>query len=252
MTTDTSTPKPTNDPSVDVLALVAHPDDAELLCGGTLRKAADQGYRTGILDLTGGEAGSWGTPGVRQEEARRAAEILGLHSRMSAGLPDGALQNDPESRNTVARFIRLLRPRVLILHWPQGRHPDHTAASSLGYDAAFTAGLRNAPIDGEPHRPFKIIYAQAYREEAVQPSFVVDITAQIESKLDAIFAFHTQFANKTAMGEIFGGATRPLREQILAHAAHYGSLIRRPYGEPFWMRETMLVDDLVRLEVNSI
>jgi len=241
-----------DDLAVDILALVAHPDDAELICGGTLRKAADQGYRTGILDLTGGEAGSWGTAGTRREEARRAAEILGVHTRMNAGLPDGALQNDPESRKIVARCIRILRPRVLILHWPQGRHPDHTAASSLGYDAAFLAGLRNAPIEGEPHRPHKVIYALSYREEPIQPTFVVDITDQIEAKLDAIFAFHSQFADKTAMGEIFGGGTRPIREQILAHAAHYGSLIRRPYGEPFWTRETMRVDDLVALEVNSI
>lgn len=237
---------------VDVLALVAHPDDAELICGGTLRRAADQGYRTGILDLTGGEAGSWGSPATRSREAEKAAEILGLTARMNAGLPDGAITNDPESRATVAHFIRILRPRVLILHWPEGRHPDHTAASQLGYDAAFLAGLRNAPIEGEPHRPFKIIYAQSYREEPVKPTFVVDITDQIEAKLDAIFAFHSQLEEKTALGEIFGGGTRPIREQILAHAAHYGSLIRRPYGEPFCTRETMRVDDIVELQVNSI
>jgi bacillithiol biosynthesis deacetylase BshB1 len=241
-----------DDPAVDLLAIVAHPDDAELLCGGTLRRAADQGYRTGILDLTGGETGSWGTPRTRGDEAQRAATILGIHTRRNAGLPDAALQNDPESRNRVATFIRELSPRTVILHWPEGRHPDHTAASRLAYDAAFIAGLRNAPIPGEPHRPHKIIYAQAYREEAVKPTFVVDITDQIDAKLDAIFAFHSQFSGKTAMGEIFGGAERPLREQILAHAAHYGSLIRRPYGEPFWTRETIRVDDIVKLEVNSI
>lgn len=238
--------------TVDLLAIVAHPDDAELLCGGTLRKSADQGYKTGILDLTGGETGSWGNPQTRSVEAESAARILGLHDRQNAGLPDGALQNDPVSRIRVATFIRQLRPRVVIIHWPEGRHPDHSAASSLAYDAAFIAGLRNAPIPGEPHRPHKIIYAQAYREEPVKPSFVVDITDQIEAKLDAIFAFHSQFTGKTAMGEIFGGAERPLRDQILAHAAHYGSLIRRPYGEPFWTRETMIVNDIVKLEVNSI
>lgn len=241
-----------NDTTVDLLAIVAHPDDAELICGGTLRKAADQGYRTGILDLTGGESGSWGTPKTRSHEAEGAARALGLHTRQNAALPDGALQNDPESRNRVATLIRQLRPRVVILHWPEGRHPDHRAASSLAYDAAFIAGLRNAPLPGEPHRPHKIIYAQAYREEPVKPTFVVEITDQIEAKLDAIFAFHSQFSGKTAMGEIFGGAERPLREQILAHAAHYGSLIRRPFGEPFWTRETMRVDDIVKLEVNSI
>lgn len=238
--------------AIDLLAIMAHPDDAELLCGGTLARAADLGYRTGVLDLTGGEMGSWGSRDQRAEEAGRAGEILGLALRRSAGLPDGRLEPSPAMRDVVARHIRALRPRTVILQWREGRHPDHHAASRLGYDACFTAGLRNAPIEGEPHRPAKIIYATAYREDAPPPSFVVDITAQIERKLEAIFAFGSQFEGKTAMGEIFGGGERPLRDQILAHAAHYGSLIRRPYGEPFWMPETLRVDDPVRLQVNSI
>lgn len=238
--------------TVDLLAIVAHPDDAELLCGGTLARAADQGYRTGILNLTGGELGSWGTAETRADEAARAAAILGVSVRASAGLPDGRLEPTPAMREAVAAHIRALRPRTVILHWTEGRHPDHRAASRLGYDACFVAGLRNASVEGKPHRPTKILYATAYREDAPRPTFVVDISDQIDRKLDAIFAYGTQFEGKTAMGEIFGGATRPLREQILAHAAHYGSLIRRPYGEPFCTRETMRVDDPVALEVNTI
>lgn len=241
---------PTKDP-LDLLAVVAHPDDAELLCGGTLRKAADQGYRTGILDLTGGEAGTWGDSDVRRREAEIAAKILGLAVRRNAGLPDGALQNTPQARAVVARHIRELRPRVVILHWPEGRHPDHRIASQLAYDACFIAGLRKAPVDGEPFRPHKVLYAQAFREDAGKPTFVVDITDQMERKLEAIFAYGSQVEGKTALGEVFGGETRPLREQLLAHAAHYGSLIRKPYGEPFWTRETMRVDDVVALQVNS-
>lgn len=239
------------DAPLDLLAIVAHPDDAELICGGTLRKAADQGHRTGVLDLTAGEMGTWGNPDQRRAEAQAAAEALGLAVRRNAGLRDGALVNSPEARAIVARHIRELRPRVLILHWHEGRHPDHTAASQLGYDSGFLAGLRRAPIGGEPFRPHKVLYAMSYREEPVKPTFVVDITDQIEHKLEAIFAYGSQFEGKTAMGEIFGGGTRPLREQILAHAAHYGSLIRRPYGEPFWTRETMMVEDVVGLEVGS-
>lgn len=238
-------------PEVDLLAIMAHPDDAELLCGGTLIRAADQGYRTGVLDLTGGESGTWGDVAGRREEAETAARIMGLSVRANAGLPDAALENTPDARWAVARHIRRLRPRVVILHWPEGRHPDHRVASQLGYDACFLAGLRRAPIDGEPHRPHKVLYALAYREEPVQPSFVVDITDQFERKLDAIFAFGSQFEGKTAMGEVFGGGERPLREQLRAHAAHYGSLIRRPYGEPFVTRETLRVDDVVALDVNS-
>lgn len=236
---------------LDLLAIVAHPDDAELICGGTLRKAADQGHRTGILDLTAGERGSWGSPEQRRAESQAAAEALGLAVRRTAGLPDGELVNSPEARATVAGHIRELRPRVVVLHWHDGRHPDHIAASALGHDAGFIAGMRNAPVEGEPFRPHKVLYAMSYREEPVKPTFVVDVSDQIEAKLDAIFAYDSQFGGKTAMGEIYGGGSRPLRDQILAHAAHYGSLIRRPYGEPFWTRETMSVDDVVGLGVAS-
>jgi bacillithiol biosynthesis deacetylase BshB1 len=236
---------------VDLLAIMAHPDDAELLCGGTLARAAGQGYRVGILDLSGGESGSWGDPATRREEALRAAVTLGVVVRRSAGLPDGALGNSPEARNLVAEHVRELRPRVVIAHWLEARHPDHRVAAQLAYDACFVAGLARAPIEGAPHRPAKVLHALAYREDAPRPTFVVDITEQMERKLDAVFAFGTQFEGRSAMGEVFGGGDRPLREQILAQHAHYGSLIRRPYGEPFWTRETMRVDDVVALEVGT-
>ncbi len=239
-------------PQVDLLAIVAHPDDAELLVGGTLARAGDAGYRTGILDLTGGESGSWGDAETRRSEAARAAAILGVAVRRSALLPDAALENTPTARNIVAEHIRALRPRVVILHWLEARHPDHRAAAALGYDACFVAGLARGPVGGTPHRPRKVLYSLTYREDAPKPTFVVDITEQMERKLEAIFAFGTQFEGKTAMGEVFGGGDRPLREQILAHHAHYGSLIRRPYAEPFWTRETMKVDDVLALDVVSI
>ncbi len=236
----------------DLLAIMAHPDDAELLCAGTLLRAADQGYSTAVLDLTGGEAGTFGDRQKRAAEAQAAARILGLAVRENAGLPDSALTSTPDTRAMVASYIRRLRPRTVILQWPEARHPDHRAASILGQDACFVAGLRNAPIDGEPHRPRKIVYALSYNEAASKPTFVVDITDQLERKLEAISAFASQFGGRTAMGDVFGGGDRGLREQVRVHAAHYGSLIRRPYGEPYWTRETMQVDDVVALAVNSI
>ena len=238
--------------TVDLVAIMAHPDDAELLCAGALLAAADAGHRTGILDLTAGEAGSYGTLGGRRAEAESSAKILGVARRENAGLPDGRLDATIEARGTVANWIRELRPGTVILHWPAARHPDHAAASTLGRDACFVAGLRNADLPGEPHRPAKLLYALAFQEATPPPTFVVDITDQMDRKLEAIFAFGSQFGGKTSMGDLFGGGTRPLREQILAHHAHYGSLIRRPYGEPYWTRETMLVEDVVRLPVNSL
>jgi N-acetylglucosamine malate deacetylase 1 len=236
---------------MELLAAVAHPDDAELLCGGALLAAVDGGARTGVLDLTGGESGSAGSGALRAEEAARASAILGLAERHTAGLPDGALENSPAARLIVAGLLRQLRPRTVIVHWPEARHPDHRAASELVRDACFIAGLSRAPIEGEPFRPGKLIYALAYVEQPVKPTFVLDVSAQMDRKLDAIFAYASQLEGRTALGDLFGGGGRPLREQILAHHAHYGSLIRRPYGEPYFTRETMAVRDLVDIGVNS-
>jgi N-acetylglucosamine malate deacetylase 1 len=234
-----------------LLAIVAHPDDAELLMGGTLARAAEAGHRAGILDLTAGELGSSGDVETRRTEAAAASRILGLAERRGADLPDGALEDSPVQRAVVATHIRALRPDVVLTHWPVARHPDHEAASRLARAACFLAGLRRAPLPGEPFRPRKLAYALSYVERPVRPTFVVDITGQIDRKLDAIFAYGSQFEGRTAIGDVFGGGSRPLREQILAHAAHYGSLIRRPYGEPFATRETLRVDDITTLNVTS-
>ena len=234
---------------LDLLALMAHPDDAELLCGGTLLRAAELGRRTGVLDLSGGEAGTAGNAELRREEAAKATELLDLAVRRTAGLPDGAIENTVEARHRVAEILRELRPDTVILMWPEGRHPDHRAASQLGYDACFLAGLSKAPISGERFRPRKVLYAMAYREHAGKPTFVVDITAQMDRKLEAIFAYGSQFEGKTGMGEVYPGGGRPVREQIRAHGAYYGGLIRTEYGEPFWTRETMAVEDAAGLPV---
>lgn len=234
---------------LDLLAIVAHPDDAELLCGGTLIRAADRGHATGVLDLTGGEAGSAGTAALRSEEADRATRILGLAERRNAGLPDGALENTPETRARVAGVLRELRPDVVILMWPEGRHPDHRVASQLGWDASFLAGLSRAPVEGAPFRPRKVIHAAAYREHPPKPTFVVDITEQMDRKIEAIYAYGSQFEGRKGMGEVYPGGQRDLREQLRVHHAYYGGLIRTEYGEPFWTRETMAVDDVITLDV---
>jgi N-acetylglucosamine malate deacetylase 1 len=239
------------EPALDLLAVVAHPDDAELICGGTLIRAADAGHRTGVLDLTGGEAGTYGNADLRMEEATSASEILGLATRRVAGLPDGALENTPAARNRVAAVLRELRPQTVVLMWPEARHPDHRVASALAYDACFVAGLTNAPIEGGKFRPRKVLYAMAYREHTPKPSFVVDITDQMDRKLDAIYAYGSQFEGKKALGEIYPGGERDLRDQLRAHHAYYGGLIRTAYGEPFWTRETLKVDDVTALDVAS-
>jgi bacillithiol biosynthesis deacetylase BshB1 len=236
---------------LDVLAIFAHPDDAELLCGGSLLRSADHGERTGILDLTRGELGSRGSAEIRAREAARAADVLGLATRRNAGLPDGALENAPEQRRVVAGLIRELRPRVVVTHWTAGRHPDHRAAANLVHDACFLAGLRNFEADGERHRPTKLVRATAFREDADPPTFVIDISAYMQRKLEAIACYESQFEGVRQAGEVFPGGDRALPDQILAQSAHYGSLVRVAYGEPFRTRETLAWNTLGTLPVAS-
>ena len=236
---------------LDLLAIAAHPDDAELTCGGTLARAAEQGYRTGILDLTRGEMASRGTPELRAEEADRAAAALGVGVRVNAGLPDARLENSQEARRIVVGHLRDLGPATVILPYPRGRHPDHRVASELARDACFLAGLRE--YDGGPgRRPEKILYAMAYREDAVKPTFVVPLTEeQFQRKVEAVRCYASQFEGSTAAGEIFPTG-QPLVERVETASRHYGSLIRAPHGEPFHTDETMRVSDVTRLGVRSL
>ena len=236
---------------VDVLAIAAHRDDVELTCAGTLLRAVDAGHRTGILDLTAGETGTRGSAELRAQEAERAAEVLGVKERRNAGLPDAHLQNTDQMRRVVVEHIRHFAPRVVILPYAVGRHPDHRRASELGRDACFLAGLAKYDAAGAPHRPFKILYALSYREDPVKPTFVVDITPQFERKMTAIRCYGSQFDGAKAAGEIFPTG-QDLYSLVETQNAHYGSLIRTRYGEPFFTDETMAVDDVTALGVQSM
>lgn len=236
---------------VDLLAIAPHRDDAELLCGGTLARAADRGHRTGILDLTRGEAGTRGSAETRAREAARAAEILGVAIRANAGLPDAGIDNTDATRHRLVRFLRRLRPRVVVLPYRRGRHPDHRRTAELGRDACYLAGVGKYGDDAEPHRPHKVVYALAYREDPVKPTFVVDVSEQFDRKLEAVRCYATQFDGVEAAGELFPNG-QTLYDLVETHGRRYGTLIRRPYGEPFLTDETMLVDDVVELEVRSM
>jgi bacillithiol biosynthesis deacetylase BshB1 len=236
---------------LDLLAIMAHPDDAELLCGGALIKSADAGERVGVLDLTAGEMGSSGSREIRAREAHRSAEIMGLAVRRCAGLPDSRLENGEEARRVVIEHIRDLRPRVVVTHWKVGRHRDHRIASELVRDACYLTGLRKLEADGEPFRPLKLVYASAFREDVGRPDLVVDVTDQIDRKLEALSAYGSQFEGAVQAGEVFPGGDRPLLDQIRAKMAHYGSYIRAAYGEPFHVDESHAVETLGGLGVAS-
>jgi LmbE family N-acetylglucosaminyl deacetylase len=267
---------------LDVLAIAAHRDDVEQTCGGTLLKMAQQGHGTGILDLTQGEMGTRGSADDRAREAAEAARILNVSWREALDIPDGRVENNWENRLKVARAIRRTRPRVVILPYWEGRHPDHYTASKLGYEACFLAGLAKLDVDRAishqqsafsqvasalasiaareeqtpsqagataPHRPFKIVYATLYFD--IRPTFVVDITEQFEARFESLMAYKSQFSDQEAGSTIFP-ARAEIRSRIEAMARFYGMLAGVTYAEPFFQKEVGLVEDLTAIPVKSI
>ena len=234
---------------VDVLAIAAHRDDVEQTCGGTLLKMAERGHKTAILDLTRGEMGTRGTADDRGREAAEAARILKCSWRDALDIPDGRVENTYENRLKVARVIRQARPRVVILPYWQGRHPDHYTASTLGYEACFLAGLKKLAIEGAPHRPFKIIYASLYFD--VRPTFVVDITDQFEARFTSLMAYKSQYADQQDGSGLFPQHAE-IRDRIETMAKFYGLLAGVKYAEPFVQKEVGLVDDVTVIPVQSL
>jgi LmbE family N-acetylglucosaminyl deacetylase len=272
---------------LDILAIAAHRDDVEQTCGGALLKASQRGQRTGILDLTQGEMGTRGTADDRAREASDAARILGVIWRRALDIPDGRVENTWENRLKVASVIRETRPRVIILPYWKGRHPDHYTASVLGYEACFLAGLAkldpgkafssqpspaseseslgssgqaraSGPLARRqdagatflaPHRPFKILYATLYYD--IRPSFVVDIGEQVEGKFASILAYKSQFSDQEAGKDLFP-AHDEIRTRVEAMARFYGMLGGVSHAEPFLQKEVGLVEDLLAIPVKSI
>src|SRR2546423_1900024 len=223
---------------------------------------AEQGHRTGILDLTQGEMGTRGTATDRAREAAEAARILKVSFRQALDIPDGRVENTWENRLKIARTIRQQRPRIVILPYWQGRHPDHYTCSTLGYEACFLAGLSKLQLDlpvsgrqesldamGRPHRPFKIVYASLYHD--VRPTFVVNITAQFEARLESIFAYKSQYTDQEAGRHDFP-AHAEIRERVATMAGFYGLLAGGKYAEPFVQKEVGLVDDVTMIPVKSM
>jgi LmbE family N-acetylglucosaminyl deacetylase len=275
---------------IDLLAIAAHRDDIEQTCGGTLLKMAERGHRTGILDLTAGEMGTRGAAADREREAAEAARILKVAWRENLGLPDARLENTLENRLKIARVIREQRPRVLILPYWQGRHPDHYTCSTLAYEACFLAGLAKLDLEtGQPletrnsklgtalseghgfshaDKPQKQEPALAAEGGTlsphrpfkiiyatlyydIRPTFVVDITEQFEGRLQSILAYKSQFTDQDAGRGIFP-AHDEIRTRVESMARFYGLLAGVKYAEPFVQKEVGLVEDVTAIPVRSI
>jgi bacillithiol biosynthesis deacetylase BshB1 len=221
---------------LDILAIAAHPDDVEQTCGGTLIRSAEQGYRTGVLDLTAGDMGSRGTPDLRIQESKAAAGVMLLEWRQNLRWPDARLENTTPARMTLSGVIRRLRPRTVILPYWTGRHPDHYRAAEIAYEACFLSGLKKLEED---------LYAN------VTPSFVVDITRQFDRRMSALFSYASQYGDSAEASNLFP-SQREVEERIASIARFYGNLIGVKYGEPFVVKESMQVEDVVNMPVRSI
>lgn len=235
--------------TADILAIAAHRDDVEQTCGGTLLKMKALDVRTAILDLTRGEAGTRGSAESRAAEAKAAAAILGVVWRGSLDIPDGRVENTYENRLKIVEILRRVRPRVVILPYWAGRHPDHYNSATLGYEACFLSGLAKLETGTAPHRPFKIVYASLYAD--VRPSFVVDITPHIEDRHRALMAYASQYANQEAGSGLFV-PEEEIRERTFSVARHYGLLAGVRYAEPFVQKEIGLYEDLTLVPVQSM
>ncbi|MCC7156449.1 MAG: bacillithiol biosynthesis deacetylase BshB1 [Bryobacterales bacterium] len=233
---------------LDVLAIAAHPDDVEQTCGGALMKMAAMGYRTGVLDLTAGDMGTRGNPELRMREARAAAEVMRLSFRENLRMPDARLENSLGLKMTLTGVIRAVKPRVVILPYWEARHPDHYHASQIGFEACFLAGLRKLDETVEPFRPHKVIYASLYAN--VTPSFVVDITPYFDQRMEALFAYESQYGETDAGAALFPKQDE-IRDRLRSIARFYGNMIGARYGEPYVVKETLRVDDIVAMGVRT-
>jgi bacillithiol biosynthesis deacetylase BshB1 len=219
-------------PPLDYLVIAPHPDDAELSVGGTILLLQAQGARVGVVDLTDGEPTPHGSPEIRRQETLAATEVLGLAWRGFLGLPNRRLEPTLEARATLAAVIRQLRPRVLFAPYWEDAHPDHVAASSLVDAARFWSKLTKTDLPGQPHYPQRIIhYFSVHLRIHPRPSFVLDVTAFHEKKMQAIACYRSQV--------LTGRSTTPptFLDDVRDRARYWGWAIGATYGEPFFCRE---------------
>lgn len=221
---------------LDVLAFAAHPDDAELGCGGTLALKKKQGKKTGIIELTLGELSTRGTVEGRKKEAANAARILQLDARENLELRDGFFENNEASQLKVISAIRKYQPEILLCNAPEDRHPDHGRAERLVQEAAFLAGLRKIETshDGELQAPWRPKYVLNYiQDRLLEPDFLIDISEVMEQKIEAMYAFTSQL-NSTGTEEPQTYISSPsFFEGVINRAKMWGRMIGVEYAEGF-------------------
>jgi bacillithiol biosynthesis deacetylase BshB1 len=221
---------------LDILAFGVHPDDVELGCAGTIMAAIDQGKKVGIVDLTRGELGTRGTPTTRTQEAAAAAKIMGVQVRENLDMADGFFVNDEAHQRKIIALIRKYQPDVILANAPEDRHPDHGRSAKLVSDAAFLSGLRKVETihEGITQTAWRPAYTFHYiQDRFIQPSFVIDITAYMERKMEAVLAYGTQFTNADTSEPQTYISSPQFLETVKARALMLGKRIGVGYAEGY-------------------
>ncbi len=221
---------------LDILAFGVHPDDVELGCSGTIMAALAEGKQVGVIDLTRGELGTRGTVETRKQEAAAAAVIMGITVRENLGMADGFFQNDEMHQRMVIEVIRKYRPEIILANAPDDRHPDHGRSAKLVSDAAFLAGLRKIEtiVEGQIQEAWRPTYVFHYiQDRFIQPSFVVDITAYMDKKIESVLAYNTQFNSAAGNEPQTYISTPQFLETIKARAMMLGKRIGVGYAEGY-------------------
>jgi len=235
---------------LDILAIGAHPDDVELGCGATLAKEINNGKKVGILDLTRGELGTRGTPEIREKEAKNAAEILGAKFRQNLEFSDGFIVNNAASQLEVIKIIRKYRPDIVLCNAIEDRHVDHGKASKLASDACFLSGLEKIDtiLNGNNQKPWRPKHVFHYIQwKNIEPDFVVDVSDFLGKKLEAVFAFGSQFHRKDADEPETPISSTNFRDSITYRAQDLGRLIGVEYAEGFTVERYVAVKSLYDL-----
>ncbi len=221
---------------LDILAFGVHPDDVELGCAGTIMAAIDQGKKVGIVDLTRGELGTRGTPTTRTQEAAAAAKIMGVDVRENLDMADGFFINDEAHQRKIIALIRKYQPDVILANAPEDRHPDHGRSAKLVSDAAFLSGLRKIETihEGVTQNAWRPAYTFHYiQDRFIQPSFVIDITAYMERKMEAVLAYGTQFTSADTSEPQTYISSPQFLETVKARALMLGKRIGVGYAEGY-------------------
>ena len=232
---------------VDILAVFAHPDDAELAVGGTLLRMKHLGYRTGALDVTVGEMGTRGTPEGRAIEAAEAAKILKLDLRENLGLPDGHVFVTDVERIKMVRALRRLKPKVILTHQIGDSHPDHDHIAQLVRESARLASMRRYDEETGGEKIAVPIVAHNIFSRRVEPSFVVDISDFLDEKMAAISSHKSQFYDPDSSEPETRLTSKHFLDELESRSRYFGSLIGVAAGEPYYVREALNIADPIDL-----